>query len=121
VSIDRVLSGLSRRERDGNAVLAALPAVTPGLWRLLVARDGRRGELWYVDGAGPESLAAGVQLLQEERPRVVLAADAAAREVLGGVAGDALVGDVAAAAAAMASWPVAVTAEGAEGAEADES
>ncbi len=114
VSIDRVLSGLSRRERDVNAVLAALPAVTPGLWRLLVARDGRRGELWYVDGAGPESLAAGVQLLQEERPRVVLAADPEARAALAGVAGEALVDDVAAAATAMGAWPVVAVVEGAE-------
>lgn len=112
VSIARVLSGLTRRERTGNPALAALEGDLGGLWRLLVEHDGRRGEVWVLAGLTPEATAAAIQLLQEDRPRVVFG-DEAALAAVGGLAGDAVAADADAALARMATWPV--TAPGADG------
>jgi hypothetical protein len=99
--LDRVLSGVSRREREAQPGLAALERNLGGLWRLLVGRDGRRGEAWWLDGLTPEGQAAVPLLMLDARPRVVFAADP-------GVAPGASSLDAAAAALddAFHAWPV---------------
>jgi hypothetical protein len=101
-SVGRVLLGLSRRERDGSPVLAALPGELGGLWRLLVSHGERRGEVWWVEGLTPEGEAAVPQLLLEDRPRVIVVAEGVA--IPGAVS---LAAASEALQAAFATWPVA--------------
>jgi hypothetical protein len=109
-TVGRVLLGLSRRERDASPVLAALPPELGGLWRLLVAHGERRGEVWWVDGLTPEGQAAVPQLLLEDRPRVIVAAEGVA--IPGAVS---LADAPEALRTAFATWPVSAAAAEDEG------
>jgi hypothetical protein len=74
--VQRILRGLSRREKDNNPALAVLGGDNlDGFWRLLVSQDERRGEIWWFDAPSPEARAAAPQLLLEAHQRAVVGAE----------------------------------------------
>lgn len=68
----RVLRGPTRKEQDAHPALATLADELGGLWRLLVRRDGAKGEVWYIAGLSAEGRAGVPQLLLADYPRSVV-------------------------------------------------
>lgn len=89
--VARVLRGPTARERRGDPVLQALGEAADGVWRLLVERDDKRGEIWFLADVSPEGRAAVPRLMGSEYPRVVvLPDDPGLAEWYRGVGGDAV-------------------------------
>lgn len=69
--VHRVLRGPTKRETSAHAALDTLSGAMTGLWRLLVRKDGRKGEVWFVGDLPPEGRAGVPLLLLEDWQRVV--------------------------------------------------
>lgn len=72
--LHRVLRGPTRREIDKHPALDTFAPGLTGLWRLLVRRDGRRGEVWFVAELPIEGRAALPLLLLEDFQRAIVVA-----------------------------------------------
>ncbi|MEQ1500761.1 MAG: hypothetical protein ABMB14_00955 [Myxococcota bacterium] len=70
--VHRVLRGPTRRETTAHPALETLSGSMSGLWRLLVRRDDRKGEVWYLAELPPEGRAGIPLLLLEDWQRVVV-------------------------------------------------
>ncbi len=70
--LHRLLNGPTKRERDDSPAVDSLAEHLGGLWRLLVGKDGVRGEVWFVAGLPPEGRAAVPQLLLRDAHRAVV-------------------------------------------------
>ncbi|NCG18198.1 MAG: hypothetical protein GWP91_04195 [Rhodobacterales bacterium] len=71
-TVHRVLRGATRKERERHPVLGTVSEHLQSLWRLLINKDDKRAELWYVAGLAPEGRAGVPMLLLEEHLRVVV-------------------------------------------------
>ena len=67
-----MLRGPTRRECTSHPVLETLSPSMSGLWRLLIRKDDRKGEVWYLADLPPEGRAGVPQLLLEDWQRVVV-------------------------------------------------
>jgi hypothetical protein len=70
--LHRVLRGPTRRECTSHPVLETLAPSMSGLWRLLIRKGDRKGEVWYLADLPPEGRAGVPQLLLEDWQRVVV-------------------------------------------------
>lgn len=70
--LDRVLRGVTRRERRELPALDVLSDHLEPLWRLLVQRGEVRGEIWVADALPPEGLAGLPQLCLRDAHRVAV-------------------------------------------------
>jgi hypothetical protein len=70
-TVDRLLRGATRRERD-NPLVAAAEGPLHDLWRAVVFKDDKRGELWALVDLPAEARAAVPQLLLDPRERAVV-------------------------------------------------
>jgi hypothetical protein len=70
--LHRVLRGPTRRECTSHPVLETLAPSMSGLWRLLIRKDDRKGEVWYLADLPAEGRAGVPQLLLEDWQRVVV-------------------------------------------------
>jgi hypothetical protein len=68
--LDRVLQGVTRRERRENTALDALADHAEGLWRLVVVRGDHRAEVWTTEDLGPEGRAVVPQLTRADPAQV---------------------------------------------------
>ncbi|MFT5458166.1 MAG: hypothetical protein ACI9K2_004671, partial [Myxococcota bacterium] len=92
-TIDRVLRGATRRERENNPLVEAGADALRALWRAVLVRGDVRGELWAVSSLPAEARAAVPQLLLDARERtVVLPLDADLLDWYGGLSGPEAVG-----------------------------
>ena len=73
--IDRVLRGVTRRERREHGALDVLADHLDPLWRLVVQQGDVRGEIWVADELPVEGQAALPQLALRDSPRVAVTAD----------------------------------------------
>lgn len=70
--VHRVLRGPTKRESAAHPALDTLAGAMNGLWRLLVRKDDRKGEVWYVSDLPAEGRAGIPLLLLEDWQRVVV-------------------------------------------------
>lgn len=73
--LDRVLRGATRRERREHPAIEVLADHLDGLWRLVVTKDGVRGEVWVAETLPPEGQAGLPQLALRPGNRVALVGD----------------------------------------------
>ena len=71
-SIDRVFRGTTRRERRESASLETIGSAANGIWRVVLTRNGVKGEVFYLESLQPEGRAALPQLWLEPRNRAVV-------------------------------------------------
>lgn len=104
--VDRVLRGVTRRERREVPALEILGPHLEALWRLLVDKDGTRGEVWIASELPLEGRAAVPQLLGQDRPRVAVLEPTVADgwEGLGGPAAVAWTGDASPVVEVLGGW-----------------
>lgn len=72
--VDRVLTGITRREGREIAGLAPLADRVDGLWRVTLDKAGTKVDVWWLDGPTPEALAAVAMLAGGAAPKVALVA-----------------------------------------------
>lgn len=71
-TLDRVLRGATRRERREHPAVDVLSEHLDGLWRLVVEKDGVRGEVWVAEDLPPEGQAGLPQLALRPGHRVAV-------------------------------------------------
>lgn len=71
-AVSRVLRGTTRRERRDDEILHTIGEGADEIWRLVMEKDGVKGEIVFMESLSPEGRAALPQLLRIPRNRLVV-------------------------------------------------
>lgn len=94
--VDRVLRGVTRREKRRRPELDALSGAAEGLWRVLISSGETRDEIWALSELNAEGQALVAQMVPEMNPNAVVVCDAVLQDWFAGLKGPAVtaVGDL---------------------------